>query len=84
MFQEGRYEGKVYYFCSNTDKEEFMKNPMKYVKESEKYISTKTTARPKKKEEPVKKPKPKPEATKERSLAGDTTKERELDRRAHV
>jgi len=29
------YKGKTYYFCSNADRNKFIKNPQKYVKEPE-------------------------------------------------
>ena len=47
MFQEGKSEGKSYYFCSSTHKTEFMADPKKFVKESDRYISIKNV--PKKK-----------------------------------
>ncbi len=40
MFQEGKYEGRSYSFCSTSDKEEFFIDPLKYVKETEKFVSS--------------------------------------------
>ena len=35
-FTQSNYKGKIYYFCSNADKDAFDKNPEKYLKNASK------------------------------------------------